>query len=236
MASLVLGSLSVWDSRQYYPAAEAHITLEAFYRLVIFRCLQPDAHSFHWSRFIYPVIATAINALSSLLLPGIYIYLCCKIRRVNRNLDNYQRQEIDRFRIRMTAISILNLVCWWPLCILHFVSLARRGVDPPFVYVEPFFIFLAAVSAANPIIYTIASRRFFSTARYACKNSFLCHRCNGERKHVLRLPGEIINTNRAYCTSCGLLPCPCPKKADVELYYSLTSGETGETSLFTDDV
>ena len=232
MACLALGVLSAWKSRRYYPATESYVSLQTYYHLVIYRCLQPDAYSFQWSGFVYPVIAMATNALSSLLLPCIYICLCCKVRKRNFNPNHCQSQEIDRFRIRMAAISILNLVCWWPICVVCFVFWARHGSqhhssDPPFV--EPYFIFLAAVSAANPIIYTIASRRFFSAARYACKNSFFCHPCNGQRKHVLLLPGEA--NHRSKC--CGLLPCP--KKADVELRYSLTSGHTDETSLFTDD-
>ena len=237
MACLVLGALAAWESRQYYPASEAFISLETFYHLVIFRCLQSGAHSVQWSRFayVYPVIATVINGLSSLLLIAIYISLCCKIRKNIFNSGHCQRQEIDRFRARMTAISILNLVCWWPICVIYFVfwsqhGLKRHGVDPPFIY--PYFLFLAAVSAANPIIYTIASKRFFSAARYACRNSFFCRRCYGEEKHILLLPGEVNNIHRAKC--CGFLPCP--KKAYAEFRYSLTSGDTGETSLFTDDV
>ena len=236
MACLILGALSAWESRLYYPASKSYVTMETFYRLVISRCLRPDAHSFQWSRVAYPVIAMAVNILSSLLVPVLYISLCCKIKKINFNSHHYQRQKIDRFRIRMTAISILNLICWWPLGIVYVVTWARswsqhHSVGSPFV--EPYFIFLATVSAANPIIYTIASRRFCNAARHACKNSFFCHRCNGEEKQVLPLPGGAINYHVSGSKCCGLLRYP--KKAEVEVRCSLTSGETGETGLFTDD-
>ena len=234
IACLVFGALSAWESRQYYPASKSYISMETFYHHVIYRCLQPDAHSFQWNRFVYPVIATAINALSSLLVPGIYICLCYKVRKNNFNLKHCQNREIDRLRIRMTVITILNLVCWWPICVVYLVSWAQHGlqrqsVDPPFI--EPYFLFQAAVSATNPIIYTVASRRFFNAVSHVCKNGFICCRCNGERKHVLPLPGEVISNQKGTC--CGLLLCP--KKENAEVYYSLTTNDTGETGLFTDD-
>jgi hypothetical protein len=106
----------------------------------------------------------------------------------------------------------------------------HNGGNPPFV--EPYFIFLAAVSTANPIIYTIASRRFFAAARYAGKNSCSCYPCNGGRKQVkLLLPGEISVNPKSNC--CGFLLCT--EKVTVELSDSLTSEDTEDTSLFTNE-
>ena len=180
MSCLAFGGLAVWNIRPSYQAMAKHVSdVTTFSLFVVYGCT--GSNSANW--YPFPIIGSTLNAMASLVVAVIYIYLGCKIRKQGQSFSPSQSQEISRFRIRLAIISGLNLLCWWPTCFIYWFTNAKhlsvvRGTISPAAS-EPMLAIIAAVSVANPIIYTIASKRFLTVAQRAC-TCCLCFRRRNE--------------------------------------------------------
>ena len=181
MSCLAFGGLLVWKYRPIYQAvAKTALDVNTFSLFVVYECTG-TIRDIHWNVNVVPIIVTTVNAMASLVVAVIYIYLWCTLRKrdLHTSFTHLRSQEITHFRIRLTIISGLNLLCWWPACALYwFASVDNRTVlngTPSPIASEPVLLITAAVSFANPIIYTIASKRFLEAARRACAFLF-CRR------------------------------------------------------------
>ena len=189
ISCLAFGGVVVWKFRPTIQATtKSSLDVNAFSLFVIYECesSRPGNHS-SWNPF--PIIVTTLNATASLIVAVIYVYLWCTVRKLKRDVSftHSRRQEITHFRIRLIIISGLNLLCWWPACIMYWISFANKrsvftGTLSP-VATEPLFVINAAAMIANPIIYTIASKRFFTGVRRACACRLCCR-----RRHEVLLP------------------------------------------------
>ena len=184
-----------------------------------------------------PVIITTLNAVCSVVVAVVYIYLWCKIRKRDESFTHSRNHQITHFRIRLTIISGLNLLCWWTGSFLYcyFFIKARsvfHGTLSP-VITEPSLLIAAATSAANPIIYTIASKRFFKVARRACR-FFSWHR-NEEllpifaSQHITH--GE-VNSWSSFCHR--LCPCHRPPNAGVLVCHPESATENTEETILSE--
>ena len=233
IACFLFGISAVSSFRHYNSLPKSDLDLEKFSLVIIFKCVAAGSHQTDQ----YPLVLTTVNAVSSLLVIVIYACLWFKLRNINSNSRTTESQEITHVRIRLTVISVLNLVCWWPLCILHWYALATKksvfdGTISPAVS-EPFFVFGAVVSVANPIIYSFTSKNFFRT-RHMCLCCFSC-RCSHEEQTLL-LPGHGITMRNFNCGCCGLFRRLLPgKKNSCTIRYRETLTEdTEDTSLFSE--
>ena len=186
---LAFGGLIVWKYRPAYQAvAKTALDVNTFSLFVVYECTGA-LRDVNWN--ILPIIATTLNAMASLVVAVIYIYLWCRLRKLGLSFTHSRSQEITHFRIRLTIISGLNLLCWWPACALYWVAFfdnraVLNGTLSP-VASEPVLLITAAVSFANPIIYTIASKRFLDVARRACAFLFCRRRkTEGFSRHQTR--------------------------------------------------
>ena len=164
------------------------------------------------------------------------ICLWYEIRKSTGISNCLNSQEVSRFRTRLTIISVLNLVCWWPACILFwFASITdvsvKDGTLSP-VVAELFFILSVAASVANPIIYTIASKRFYNAASRVCHCCVFIGHHNEER---LDLPTQVafqgMESERHRCITCFRLLC-CQRRLRWNAEYMEETTE--EEGLFTD--
>jgi hypothetical protein len=170
MFCLTVGGTAAWYyGRSIETMADAYLDLSMFSLFIVYGCTGSiDNHK--WNIFL--VLGTTINAIASLIVAIIYIYLWCKVRKQNWSPDHSQCQEIHHFRIRLVVISILNLLCWWPACFMYWISNAYDlsvfdgSISP--AASEPMRVIVAVTCSANPIIYTIASKTFLKTTRRSC--------------------------------------------------------------------
>lgn len=137
------------------------------------------------------------------------------------------------------VISVLNLLCWWPACVLYWVGLAKslsvRGGNSSPVVTEPALIFSAVVNVANPIIYTIASKRFLTLVRCACPCCVFCKLGTKKRLRLPAFPGpDQENVKSSYwCTCCRLPHGEQTPYVEIRIAETWTD-DTDSTSLFTD--
>ena len=180
MFCLAISGLAVWNIRPSYQAMAKHVSdVTTFSLFVVYGCT--GSNTADWNPF--PIIGSTVNAMASLVVAVIYVYLGCKIRKQGQSFGPSKSQEISHFRIRLAIISGLNLLCWWPACFIYLFTDAKnlsvvRGTISPAAS-EPMLAIIAAVSVANPIIYTIASKRFLMVAQRA-RTCCLCFRRRNE--------------------------------------------------------
>ena len=237
MACLCLASLATWDVKRYrLPHFDSRINSDGFSIYVFFYCR--NIYPMSPREDLYPIIITTVNAASSVIVTVLFICLWYKIRKSTRISNSLNSQEVSHFRIRLTIISVLNLMCWWPACILFwYTSFTKKAVHTGTmspVVVEPFFILSVAVSVANPIIYTIASKRFCTAVSRACHCCALIGHHNEEPlRHPLQVPFQGMESERCdgrCITCCRLLCCQRRLRGNAEYMEQATE----EESLFTD--
>ena len=235
---LAFGGMAVWKFRPTYQSAnKPALDVNLFSLFVVYECTGSLPDNKKWDPC--PIIITTLNAVASLVVAVIYIYLLCKLRNHDESFT-HSSQQITHFQIRLTIISGLNLLCWWPACFLYWYFTAEsrsmyNGTLSP-VSTEPAFIIAAAVSMANPIIYTIASKRFFKVAGRACR--LFCRHRNEERLPILQSPhktqGEMNGWASFCCRRCSYQR-PRPEDARVTVSHPESVTEnTEETSLFSE--
>ena len=242
MYCLAFGGLLIWKFRSSYQTrATSALDVNVFSLFVVYGCASsvPDDN---WNPF--PIIVTTLNAIGSVVVAVIYIYLWCIIRKHGVFFTHSCSQEMTLLRIRLTIISGLNLLCWWPASFLFwFASVEKRSVfngslSP--AASEPILVISAAVSAANPIIYTIASKRFLTAIRRACAR-LLCRRRRRRRVELLpMLMPDVQDTTHGEvdASSWASFCCPCQQPspvAGVRVYHPESVTEnTEEASLFSE--
>ena len=128
MACLCLASLATRDVRHnHLPSHNPRMTWERFSIYVIFECTDVSPESLRQD--LYPIITTTVNAASSLIVAVLFIRLWYKVRKRSRISSCLESKEVSQFLTRLTIISVLNLICWWPACILFwFTSIKNKSV------------------------------------------------------------------------------------------------------------
>ena len=125
MCCFAFGGLVVWIYGPTYQATSKRaLDMNSFSLFVIYQCVgsRPDAP--HWNPF--PITVVTLNAMASLVVALIYIYLWCTIRKQGVPFNPSQSQEITRFRIRLTIISGLNVLCWCPACFIYWFAFVEN--------------------------------------------------------------------------------------------------------------
>lgn len=237
VACVVFGVVAAWEFKQYNSYPDTDIDLETFSLIIVYGCV----NSYSVSRFTFcPIVDTTLNAISSLLITFIYICLWRVMRKNSINSSHSTSQEINRLSVRLAVISGLNVLCWWPACVLYWITVAKResvykgSVSP--VVSEPILIFVTATCVANPIIYTIASKPFFAKVRRACACCVYCRCRHGESTLLLGSDDPTTEIDSGHCAlCCRLLPCqPWPYKERRHL--ETLTDDTDETGLFTETI
>ena len=237
LACLVAAAVGTWKLRKdRVDFVNSHMELGELSFVAIFGCLKYSPHR-HVHVYITIVLIT-VNAVSSLLVTVLYTFVWIKLRKTTFS-SSHSEQEITRLWIRLTVISVLSVICWWPVYIAYWLTADKEEsmYDTtvfPAVW-EPVLISTAAVSAANPIIYTLASKRFCMVARLICKRCGFCRRKSVELLVVLPGAQETSRQRDRRCCglSCHLLPCH-RKKGVLILNIETLTEETDDTSLFTE--
>lgn len=234
----IVGGIITWDFKQHYSfLLKSDFDLEQFSLIVIYGCHGASEHGSALSTY-YPIILTTVNAVFSVIVIVLYIYLWRTLGR-HFNTDNSGSLEASHFRIRLMIISGLNMLCWWPASVIYWVVMEKNesvydGSFSPVVS-EPSLLIIAAVSVANPIIYTIASKRFFAIARRACKRRLCSRCCNRDRMRLPLLPAGTTEEIDPGC--CGM--CCRKRVSQQRLFVEIqipeeATEETEKTGLFTE--
>jgi hypothetical protein len=224
VACLVIGAVAFWLFKMYYRYPETEIDRDTLSLLVVFGCVEGISLKSSLRNLHYDAIATSINVLASIVVCILYFCLWFKIKKSTSR--QFRNKEINRFRIRLIVISILNLLCWWPVLAVYLYESAKNETeyDGSFTLVGSELILLttAAASAANPIIYTIATKEFFRRACSCCK-----------KKRRLIFVNENDRMYRGCCALCRQWFDRCRRKKPGIPVDSLTE-DTEESSLFTE--
>ena len=227
---LVTGAVSTWQLKDsgIGQILNSRMELRQLSLIVVFDCV--DADSSRGASSI-TVILTTMNAVSSLVVTVLYACVWIKFRKSAFNLSHSATQEILHFRIRLTVISALSLLCWWPVCIVYWLTVFKdlHVYDGTFTAVaQPILVFTAATTVANPIIYTLATKRFFKAVGLAWKGY-------RSRRNELRLliPPIMEEAGHQYGLGCRLFSCQ-RKELVVVVHPETATEETDDTSLFTE--
>lgn len=150
---------TVWNDPER-GLSEKGMSLNSYIVKVVYSC------SGFNSMLVIPLIGTAILALSSLAIAVIYCSLCLWLRTRRAGDENSrQKSQIMKLKIRLGIIAVINVVSWWPACIVHWYGLYQdktimNGKLPP-SYPQSVLLLTAALSAANPLIYTVQLARLW---------------------------------------------------------------------------
>ena len=236
ISCLAFGGLVMWKRPIYHAMTKPTLDVDIFSLFVVYECTSsvPDVN---WNPF--PIIVTTINAMGSVVVTVLYMYLWCMVRKHRVSFTQSGSQEITHCRIRLTIIAGLNLLCWWPACFLYWfasvenVSVFHGTLSP--VASLSMRVISVAVSVANPMIYTIASKRFLTVTRRACAGFFCRHR-DEERLPIVpslhATHGEVDGW-ASFC--CRLCPCQRPPDTGILVCHPKSVTEnTEEASLFSE--
>ena len=163
LASLVIAVSATLELKGYAHNFHTRLSSDAFSLVVMFGCMGDR------NMLLYPVLVSSVNAVASIACICIYSCLCCKLKRIRARMGS---PEVKQLETRMAIIALLNLVGWWPACIIYWYSYARDktvfngGIDPDVTI--PILLLSVIVSVVNPIIYTMASKPFCALLKRAC--------------------------------------------------------------------
>ena len=137
----------------------------------------------------YPIIVTSINAVASVACILIYSTLCCKLRKFNSYVAS---TELKHLKIRLTVIVVVNVIVWWPACIIYwysyvngeFVFNGKLSLDAPL----PIMVLTVVVSLINPLIYTIDLKYVMNVIKTVCV--LICCYGNSERRRLIIANGD----------------------------------------------
>ncbi|XP_062509647.1 uncharacterized protein LOC134185784 [Corticium candelabrum] len=146
----------------------------------------------------FSIIVTSINAVASVACIVIYSLLCYRLRKFNANVAT---TELKNLQIRLTVIVVVNVIVWWPACIIYWYSYVRDesvfdgtlSLDAPL----PIMMLTVVVSLINPLIYTIASKRVSNVIKNVCV--LICCHGNSERQRLIVID-EDENESRCGCS------------------------------------
>jgi hypothetical protein len=135
----------------------------------------------------FPFIILFTNGIASVACSVLYILALLKLRKIRRMVRRQLHNEnsLGALQIRMIIIVFLNIVCWWPPCILYSLSyltgdsLRNGRMDGRLGQFG--FAVLAASSAVNPVIYTLSWKTFRRIVNCVC--FCLGRRCNSGKDH-----------------------------------------------------
>ncbi|XP_062504906.1 uncharacterized protein LOC134181661 [Corticium candelabrum] len=128
--------------------------------------------------------------------------MLCKTRGDSHNATT---QNPTNWKFRLVVISIVDVICWWPACILYVIPFATgtsvySGNYSP-EYSEPVLVLVAAVTVANPILYVIMAKDFTTATRKFCWRHCVClDRFNKDQEYIRTVTGVDI---RVYDSTSG---------------------------------
>ena len=229
MASIGVAVSAMMDFRDYFAMLPGAVSLDFFVNVMMFGHMAACVHVDNAT--LYPMIVTSFNAIASVVCTVFYISVWRRIRKKLFGRDESTDQDIRQIHIRLFIIVVMNMLCWWPVCIVFlYVYITKNSVwnrGPPVEVTIPIFFVIAAACAANPIIYTITSKPFIKTTIRACV--LVCNR----RKWFV-MDGLRIRTSyeklRCSCT----YSCCGKTKGGKRISYTDVSDVTEETHLFTE--
>jgi hypothetical protein len=220
----------VMQWRQWYDLALSNtMPLNVFSLKVVFGCIAQH------KLLIFPAISTTVMAVSSLVILTIYISLCIRLP-VIRNASQCDNSEIRKLKIRLAIISVLNVVGWWPACIIYWYSFVTNKTvgngKLPVSSTEFSLLLTVAVSAINPLIYSEGLTRICKTVFRAFRFRF---RPKDEHEMELNLI-DIEKQSTAFTCRISCCCCICEGCPDRRYRYRMSSvsDTTGEQSLFTE--
>ena len=118
---------------------------------------------------IVPSIIASLNFVAATVCCVLYLMVCSTLRKT---VVSFENTELKHLKVRLAVIALMNVFCWWPACVLYLYStisgktVFEGSVDPDITI--PAFLLAATVSAANPVIYTFASRGLLKFVRRVC--------------------------------------------------------------------
>ncbi|XP_062510101.1 thyrotropin receptor-like [Corticium candelabrum] len=160
----------------------------AYSLIIMIGCLEPFTEE---RMTMYPIVVSSINALCSIICAVVYICFWLKIRKSDFDPRNSGCQELKGLQIRLTIISAISLICWWPSFILYLTYYFQKKLllsdPPPLPAVEIILLLTAVVSAVNPFVYTIASKTVLKRTGFLCSFNF-CRRRNDKETIKVYFP------------------------------------------------
>ena len=230
--SFSVAAAATWKLKEFFDKNHSSswiLSSDSFSLRIIYGCMGDV------NMMLFPVIGCSLNAAATVVCIIIY---GCVVRTLQKVRFGVENSELKVLQVRLSIIVLLNVVCWWPADVLYLYSYTRHknvfnGELSPRVS-EPALLFTALVSAANPVIYTIASRKFF---RCLCQCLFCRRGCCKQRTAQLiepLIPYDDKDTARcsAFCSKLF-----SRRKSDFGgglRYVSTETNETEESSLFSE--
>ncbi|XP_077977784.1 uncharacterized protein LOC144433352 [Glandiceps talaboti] len=115
----------------------------------------PKANGWEFSLLIF----VCVNFTAFLFILCAYIVMFHKIRRSRTNLRSTKESQDLILLKRFSLIVATDFMCWMPIIIVKFVSLAGMGINES-VYAWIAIFVLPVNSALNPILYTMTTKMF----------------------------------------------------------------------------
>ncbi|XP_062509048.1 uncharacterized protein LOC134185283 [Corticium candelabrum] len=197
VSSLAMAASATVDiNRLTVKHRETAMSLNRFSVTVMVGCMQ--------GRHVYPVFVTSVNAAASVVCFVVYSRLLYKLKTANLDFVN---AELKHLQIRLTIVVLVNVIIWWPPCILYWYSYFRgKTVFNGKLNLNAVMAIMMSnvlITAIDPLIYTMVSTRFTRMIRRACVG--MCCHGNNERRILIELESE-LDASRCTClTTCWLI-------------------------------
>lgn len=203
LASLVVASIATFSMKGYvnnFRRSLLFMSRDTFSIVGMFSCAGDN----RW--FLYTVILLCVNVTASVACSVLYCFVCCKLKRSNLT---YNKSEMNNLQLRMMIIALMSVVVWWPPCLVYaYCYVTGKTVlngKLNLEAVEAILLLVVIVSAANPVIYTIASRPFLKFVKGLCGS--ICYHGDEDRRELLDLQSRRDDVSRSGCTA--ICSCFC---------------------------
>ena len=201
--------------------------LNLFSLTIVYGCIAMD------EMLLFPVVVTTVIAVSSLVIVAIYFTLCIRLG-LTGNGSSYQNSEVTTLKIRLGVIAVINVVGWWPTCIIYWYAFLTNttvfnGKLAP-SYTEIPLLLTAAVSAVNPVIYSVKVVRICRVVLRVF--GFSCTFGNGDKRDRNVTDTGDHSTRLLSKTSCCCCVSGCCSTRRYPYRMSSLSDSTQEESLF----
>ena len=119
--------------------------------------------------FAASIIVSIVPSLSTFLtLTCAVLYKCFWIKLRARAANLTGRSDINKIRWRLSAIVLLNTLCWIPVTILHY-SITNMNIEWSNDSTAANVLLISISPAVNPLIYTFTGKNFLHSIRKFCR-------------------------------------------------------------------
>ena len=135
---------------------------------------ESDCYDLYEAIFAASIILSIVPSLSTFLtLTCAILYICFWIKLRARASNLTGRSDMNKIRWRLSAIVLLNTLCWIPVTILHWTvftdSIPNMNIEWYNDSTAANVLLISISPAVNPLIYTFTGKNFLHSIRKFCR-------------------------------------------------------------------